>query len=224
VLTLVWGILPSSMGTKQRTRVTRGLKTKKTRVTTAKKRVAKKATAPKRVTKKTTRAKATTKTTRRPKNTSTQSVREARYGGHKNTIPTNSKAPARLLGRSVTLAITFMNTPLPGDAIVVVCARLTGFVSIVAGLAIVARTYQHNILSLPIFSASVATSQLSNQASSGGGLAVLMPMADTSAAVAANGWYLVTAATLFAIAAVLFVFGSYVEKRWQMLPARQKKR
>jgi hypothetical protein len=99
----------------------------------------------KKVTKRTgkqTAKKTTNKVTKRvlqqPKNAAPQSVREARFGGHSNTLPTNPKAPGRLLGRSFTLglagtATTYSFNP---DVIAIAVARFGGIGVMVCGAAL----------------------------------------------------------------------------------------
>ena len=120
---------------------------KKTTKTVAKKTITTKKTR-KKTTKKTTKqvrkrvAKKTVKkvvkrVVKRPKNAAPQSVREARYGGHENTMPTNPSAPGRLLGKTVTLSMAGVTAwQLNADTIAIAVARFSGVGIMVVGLAL----------------------------------------------------------------------------------------
>lgn len=111
---------------------------KKVAKKTAKK-VAKKVTqrTGKKVVKKTFK-KAIKRVEKRPENAVPQSVREARFGGHQNTLPTNPKAPGRLLGRSFTLGVAGATAThaLNPDAIAIALARFGGIGVMVCGAAL----------------------------------------------------------------------------------------
>ncbi len=78
------------------------------------------------------------RTVKRPKNAAPQSVREARFGGHRNTIPNSPKAPGRLLGRSITLGMAGLATTnqFNPDAIAVAIARIGGVGVMIFGAAL----------------------------------------------------------------------------------------
>lgn len=127
--------------------------TKLTAKTAAK--VAKKTTktSTKRTTKKATtraRKKVVTRVVKRPSNAPAQSVREARYGGHQNTIPKNPKAPGRLLGRSVSLSSAGLISanPFNADAIAIALARFGGIGIMVCGAALSWNIY-NQLVALP---------------------------------------------------------------------------
>lgn len=106
------------------------------------KKVVKKAT--KKTTKKTTKVvkKIVKRVVKRPVNALPQSVREARYGGHQNTIPTNPRAPGRLLGRSVALsAMGLGSASFNADAIAISIARIGGMAIMVLGLGLTWNLY-----------------------------------------------------------------------------------
>lgn len=66
-----------------------------------------------------------------------QTVREARYGGHKNTIPTNPKAPGSILGRSFTLSMAGLSVvPFNTDTVAIAIARMGGVAIMCIGLAL----------------------------------------------------------------------------------------
>lgn len=165
------------MSATKRASVRRQTPTKKTAKKTVRKtaaaRVAKKT--PKKVTKKATQkvaTKVTKKTTKKSAQkvvtgsrrkrvaTTTQSVREARYGGHQNTVPKHPNAPGRILGRSFTLgALGAAHVPLNTDALAVGLARISGVAVMLAGVALSWQLY-NQLASVPVTAqtASVVTS------------------------------------------------------------------
>jgi hypothetical protein len=111
--------------------------TKKTTKKTTKKSVAKKVA--KKVVKKTAKKtfkRVVKRVVKRPKNAPPQSVREARFGGHDNTIPDNPNAPGHsVLGRSFALSVLGASTiPLNSDALAIGIARVGGIAIMFIGL------------------------------------------------------------------------------------------